>query len=58
MTYRRDNMVGLVLNRQGSSSYCRDLSTREKISSRPQLADPFEDRYVTVRITGVVFLMR
>ena len=55
MTYRRDNMVGLVLNRQGSSSYCRDLSTREKISSRPQLADPFEDRYVTVRISGVVF---
>ena len=48
MTYKRDNMLALVLSRQGSSSFCLDLSTREVMSSRPQLGDPYEARYVTV----------
>ena len=48
MTFERDNMRVLVLSRQGSSSYCRDLSTREVMSSRPLLADPYEAKYVTV----------
>ena len=49
MTFERDNMRVLVLSRQGSSSYCRDLPTREVMSSRPLLADPYEAKYVTVR---------
>ena len=48
MTFKRDHMMSLVLSRQGSSSYCRDLSTRELMSSRPLLADPYEARYLTV----------
>ena len=48
MAFKRDHMMSLVLSRQGSSSYCRDLSTREVMSSRPLLADPYEARYLTV----------
>ena len=48
MTFERDNMRAVVLSKQGSSSYCRDPSTREVMSSRPLLGDPYEARYVTV----------
>ena len=48
MTFKRDHMMSLVVSRQGSSSYCRDLSTRELMSSRPLLADPYETRYLMV----------
>ena len=48
LTFKRDNMMTLVMSRQGSASYCRDLSTREVMSSRPLLADPYETRYLTV----------
>ena len=48
MAFKRDFLMFLVLSRQGSSSYCRDLSTRDVMSSRPVLADPYEARYLTV----------
>ena len=48
LTFKRDNMMCLVVSRQGSASYCRDLSTREVMSSRPLLADPYETRYLMV----------
>ena len=51
--YRRDLVLGLGVTRTSSRCYSRDLATRTRISSRPMLTDPYEDRCEKILLSTI-----
>ena len=50
MIIKRDSLISLVLNKVSNNCYFHNVSSRDTISSRPMLPDPYESKMISVSI--------
>ena len=48
MVIKRDCLISLVLTKVSNNCYFHNLSSRDTISSRPMLPDPYESKMISV----------